>query len=282
MAAAVVTTTTAVAGLVWHMHIENLIGAAPSSAWSKGTPSSDGRMADRFVRCTSHACDRLPPTDNDDPSSAVVFSSVLHSDNSASFLQRSVVAFERVEGGGVDELVVDSGSAQGEHVLLGFGGAFTDAAADAFARILANTGWLLGGKGVGAVLSLAYLAIVTRTLGVADFGRFALVLSAANVIKALVSFDSWQIVVRYGQPHLTAGNGDALNRVLRFCILIDLASALAGAADLEAASLTHTDDGARFLLRWRGGGLPATVLYCCTASYSNLFQIDNPNWAIHT
>lgn len=102
------------------------------------------------------------------------------------------------------------------------------AAGDGFARILANTGWLLGGKGVGAVLSLAYLAIVTRTLGVADFGRFALVLSAANVIKTLVSFDSWQIVVRYGQPHLTEGNGDALNRVLRFCILIDLASAVAG------------------------------------------------------
>ncbi len=101
-------------------------------------------------------------------------------------------------------------------------------ASDGFSRILANTGWLLGGKGVGAVLSLAYLAIVTRTLGVADFGRFALVLSAANVIKTLVSFDSWQIVVRYGQPHLAAGNGDALNRVLRFCILIDLASAAAG------------------------------------------------------
>jgi O-antigen/teichoic acid export membrane protein len=102
------------------------------------------------------------------------------------------------------------------------------AAGDGFARILANTGWLLGGKGVGAVLSLAYLAIVTRTLGVADFGRFALVLSAANVIKTLVSFDSWQIVVRYGQPHLASGDGDALNRVLRFCILIDLCSALAG------------------------------------------------------
>lgn len=101
-------------------------------------------------------------------------------------------------------------------------------AQEGFARILANTGWLLGGKGVGAVLSLAYLAIVTRTLGVADFGRFALVLSAANVIKTLVSFDSWQIVVRYGQPHLASGNGDALNRVMRFCILIDLGSAGAG------------------------------------------------------
>ncbi|WP_088182001.1 lipopolysaccharide biosynthesis protein [Sphingobium sp. Z007] len=115
------------------------------------------------------------------------------------------------------------------------------AAGDGFARILANTGWLLGGKGVGAVLSLAYLAIVTRTLGVADFGRFALVLSAANVIKTLVSFDSWQIVVRYGQPHLMDGNGDALNRVLRFCILIDLASAVAGGLIAAAIILLFGD-----------------------------------------
>src|SRR3546814_11340903 len=35
--------------------------------------------------------------------------------------------------------------------------------------ILQNTGWLLTGKGVGAVLSLFYLAIVTRTLGPAGF-----------------------------------------------------------------------------------------------------------------
>lgn len=99
---------------------------------------------------------------------------------------------------------------------------------DGFSRILANTGWLLGGKGVGGLLSLVYLAIVTRTLGVADFGRFSLVLSAATVIKTLVSFDSWQIVVRYGQTHLATNNGNALNRVLRFCIWIDLASAAAG------------------------------------------------------
>ncbi|WP_311267187.1 oligosaccharide flippase family protein [Sphingobium sp. WCS2017Hpa-17] len=115
------------------------------------------------------------------------------------------------------------------------------AAGDGFARILANTGWLLGGKGVGGVLSLAYLAIVTRTLGVEDFGRFALILSASNVIKALTSFDSWQIVVRYGQPHLTEGNGDALNRVLRFCILIDLLSALAGGAIAAAIILFFSD-----------------------------------------
>src|SRR3546814_13984110 len=32
-------------------------------------------------------------------------------------------------------------------------------------RILENTAWLLGGKGVGALLSFVYLAIITRTLG---------------------------------------------------------------------------------------------------------------------
>ena len=37
-------------------------------------------------------------------------------------------------------------------------------------------------------------------------------------------------------------------------LAVDAVAALAGAADLEAASLTHTDDGSRFLLRWRGGG----------------------------
>ncbi|WP_411269211.1 lipopolysaccharide biosynthesis protein [Sphingobium sp. SCG-1] len=106
----------------------------------------------------------------------------------------------------------------------------------AFSRILANTAWLLGGKGVGALLSLVYLAIVTRTLGVADFGRFALVLSTAQAINTLVTFDSWQIVVRFGQKHLTSGNTSALNRLLRFCIMIDIGSAILGC--LIAAAVT--------------------------------------------
>lgn len=110
-----------------------------------------------------------------------------------------------------------------------------------FARILANTAWLLGGKGVGALLSIVYLAIVTRTLGVADFGRFALILSAAQAIKTLVSFESWQIIVRYGQDHLRAvdavAGGHALNRLARFCILVDLASAIVGCALAAAVTL---------------------------------------------
>lgn len=132
-------------------------------------------------------------------------------------------------------------------------------AGDGFARILANTGWLLGGKGVGAVLSLVYLAIVTRTLGVENFGRFALVLSAATVIKTLVSFDSWQIVVRYGQRHLATGDHDALNRLLRFCVLIDIGSAIAGGV-IAAIILLFFDD-----LLGLGPGMDWQVWLFCVA-----------------
>jgi hypothetical protein len=39
------------------------------------------------------------------------------------------------------------------------------AEACAVKRLVKNIGWLLGGRGLNAVLSLVYLAIATRTLG---------------------------------------------------------------------------------------------------------------------
>lgn len=133
---------------------------------------------------------------------------------------------------------------------------------DAFSRILHNTGWLLGSKGVGAVLSLFYLAIVTRSLGVAEFGRFALILGTATAINTLVTFDSWQVLVRYGQRHRaaagTAAEGaDALNRLVRLCIAIDIGSALIGCALAAAVALLL---GPRF--GWTAEVARGAFLFC--------------------
>ncbi len=98
----------------------------------------------------------------------------------------------------------------------------------ALSGIVANALWLLAGKGVGAVLSLGYLALATRGLGVAGFGAFALILGLAQAMVAVVSFQSWQIVVRYGFAPLRAGDGAALGRLLGFCAALDLGGALAG------------------------------------------------------
>ena len=94
--------------------------------------------------------------------------------------------------------------------------------------VLRNLGWLLAGKGVGAVLSIVYLGLAARTLGAAGFGQFALVISIGQAIAALVGFQTWQVVVRYGAPLRQAGRHAALGRLFAFCIVLDLAAALAG------------------------------------------------------
>lgn len=91
-----------------------------------------------------------------------------------------------------------------------------------------NLGWLMATRGVVAVLSLLYLGIATRVLGVTDFGRFALITGAAQAIATIVGFQTWQLVVRYGVDHLNSRDEAALARLLRLSVLLDAASAVAG------------------------------------------------------
>lgn len=99
------------------------------------------------------------------------------------------------------------------------------------ARVSGNLAWLMAGKGVGAVLSLFYLAVATQVLGPEQFGYFALVLGTAQGISAIVSFQSWQLIIRFGSHNLAADSGSTLrdnNSLAAFCILLDLATAVAG------------------------------------------------------
>ncbi|OWK29568.1 lipopolysaccharide biosynthesis protein [Sphingomonas mucosissima] len=104
-----------------------------------------------------------------------------------------------------------------------------------FRRALRNVGWLLTGKGVGAVLSIVYLALATRSLGVQGFGTFTLILSTAQAVAALVGFQTWQIVVRFGMAHRENGAAGALSRLIRFCLALDIGGALVGIAIAGAA-----------------------------------------------
>lgn len=96
-------------------------------------------------------------------------------------------------------------------------------------RIIANTGWLLGGKGFGGILSLFYLAILTRTLGVSGFGQFALITGTAQAIALIVTFQTWQVVIRFGARYLKGDeNRQSFGRLIGLCTLLDIAGALAG------------------------------------------------------
>ncbi len=69
-------------------------------------------------------------------------------------------------------------------------------------RVFANMGWLLGGRGINAVLSIVYLAIAARTLGTIGFGHFALIVALGQAITGIANFQTWQFIVKWG------ANGD--------------------------------------------------------------------------
>ena len=91
------------------------------------------------------------------------------------------------------------------------------------ARALQNTGWLMGARGINAVLSLIYLALATRALGVSGFGQFILVVTFAQALVGLVNFQTWQTIVRWGQEE--GVRADATG----FALALDIVSVLAGA-----------------------------------------------------
>lgn len=95
-------------------------------------------------------------------------------------------------------------------------------------RIFANTAWLLGGKGFGAVCGIAYLAILTRSLGLKGFGHFALIFGTAQALIAIAGFQTWRIVVRYGAPHVHAGEWREFGRLGMFCGVLDAIGAALG------------------------------------------------------
>ncbi len=105
-------------------------------------------------------------------------------------------------------------------------------------RALQNTGWLMGARGINAVLSLGYLALATRALGLEGFGQFILVTAFAQAIVGLASFQTWQAVVRWGQRR------DTVDDAVGFALALDLLTVTVGAI------------GAALLLNFAGNWLP--------------------------
>lgn len=89
-------------------------------------------------------------------------------------------------------------------------------------RLWQNIGWLLGGRGINAGLSLVYLALATRTLGLDGFGFFAIIIALGQTVTGIANFQTWQFVVRWGAGE--DGPGEATG----FAIALDLLSVAMG------------------------------------------------------
>jgi len=99
-----------------------------------------------------------------------------------------------------------------------------------FRTIVRNASYLGSSKLAGALLGLIALACAGRGLTPALFGTLVIIHSYANGVGALVKFQTWQFIVRYGTPALGRGDVAEFRDVTGFAFGLDLASGLIGLA----------------------------------------------------
>lgn len=114
-------------------------------------------------------------------------------------------------------------------------------------KVLGNAGLLLGGRGLNAVISLGYMALAARSLGVAEFGVLVLINTFAQFMGEAAKFQSWQTILQFGAQPLATGDRPQFQKVVRFGVVLDLISAGFG--------VTVGVLGALVAYRWLG--LPA-------------------------
>ncbi|MCR5880410.1 lipopolysaccharide biosynthesis protein [Phenylobacterium sp. J367] len=143
----------------------------------------------------------------------------------------------------------------------------SDAAPDihgpaALRRVVVNAGKLLGGRSVNAVLSLAYLAIAARALGVTAFGVLVLIHAFAQFLGDVVKFQSWQTLIHYGAGPLHQGEKARFQQVLRFTLLLDVGSGIVGLAIGIAGAFLFSGK-----LGWTPDQAPAAAGYVLSVAF---------------
>lgn len=86
---------------------------------------------------------------------------------------------------------------------------------------------LLAGNFLGSIVGLAGFALTARALGPADYGTLALCFAFTRAVERLVSFQSWQPLIKFGAEAKEAGRDGDLRAILKFGLLLDVAAAIA-------------------------------------------------------
>lgn len=99
----------------------------------------------------------------------------------------------------------------------------------AFRRRLIGVGHLLSGNGITALLALVGVAITARSLGPADYGVLALIVSYVRVFDRLMRFESWQPLIKYAAEadHLPDGRIERLRALFAFGLWLDVSACVA-------------------------------------------------------
>ena len=132
-----------------------------------------------------------------------------------------------------------------------------------FQQIVSNAGILLGGKALNAVLGLAAIALTARTLGVEVFGVLVLIHAFVQTVGEIAKFQSWQALLNYGTAPFAEKRFSDFQHVMRFSLLLDGLSGIAGVA-IALAGVLLIGNG----LGWPAAEQMAVAIYALSILFT--------------
>jgi O-antigen/teichoic acid export membrane protein len=137
-------------------------------------------------------------------------------------------------------------------------------------RIIA-VGHLLTGNLFGSLIGFATFVVTARSLGPTEFGILALVYAFARAIERLISFQTWQPLIRYGAGLVENRDHEKLRSLLKFGMLLDIGAAIAAWAVAITVALT-----ASAYMEWSERTVQLTLIY----STALLFRLSGMPTAV--
>ncbi len=136
---------------------------------------------------------------------------------------------------------------------------------------LLNIGHLLSGNFVSGLISLAAIALTARAVGPHNYGVLALAITYTRAVERLVTFQSWQPLIKYGAEVINPEHRADFKMLLKFGLALDAAGAVT--AWFVATALTLT---ASSLFGWDSHVITMVIIYCTTL----LFNINGTPTAV--
>lgn len=113
-----------------------------------------------------------------------------------------------------------------------------------FRRLFKNTGLLISGDTVSAVLGVLTFAVSARALGTEKLGMLVLIDAYVRIVDKIMNFQSWQFMIKFGSDAIEAKDAEGFKSLVKFGTLVDGCVAMTGC--LVAMSL------AGVIGKWQG------------------------------
>ena len=121
-----------------------------------------------------------------------------------------------------------------------------------------NIGYLFTGNIASGVLATAAFGLAARALGPEEFGILALMSAYVAFVEKVTSFQSGQALIRFGTEALDRGERELFKGLMRFGLLLDMASAVVGTIAAIAFAVLAAD-----YLGW-SSKIETILLFYCT------------------